>query len=184
MTLENVILDLDNTLLCAEVLMTFPFHDKGMKQKATKFDIHDCDGYYMIFERPFLKDFLDYIFTHFRVAVWTAASKDYALFVINNIILANHPNRVIDFIMFGYHCDVSKRILSGTKDLRLLFDIISLDGYKRSNTVIIDDLEQVYKIQPRQAIQIKPFEFHESGSDKDTALVKTMKLLNKRRNKI
>ena len=44
-----------------------------------KFSYHDMDGYYIVFERPGLQEFLDYLFANYIVSVWTAATKDYAI---------------------------------------------------------------------------------------------------------
>ena len=48
---------------------------------------HDFDYYYVVFERPYLQSFLDYIFDKFNVYVWTAASKDYALYIIGLCVI-------------------------------------------------------------------------------------------------
>jgi hypothetical protein len=69
----NVVLDLDQTLVSAEDWNTQDF--KKYKKKAKKFQFHDMDGYYIVFERPNLQSFLDYLFANFNVSVWTAASK-------------------------------------------------------------------------------------------------------------
>ena len=106
----ELILDIDNTLICAEVSKEFPYNKKGIKEKALNFPIHDMDGYYIIFERPFLQDFLDYVFDNFNVSIWTAASKDYALYIIKNVIL-NKPNRKFNCIFFSYHCNISKKLI-------------------------------------------------------------------------
>ena len=101
----NVVLDLDQTLISAEDWDSKDF--KKHKNKAKKFEFHDMDGYYIVFERPNLQSFLDYLFANFNVSVWTAASKDYALFIIDKIILSK-PGRHLDWIFFSY-CDISKK---------------------------------------------------------------------------
>jgi hypothetical protein len=54
------------------------------------------ENYYIIFERPGLQQFLTFLFKNFNVSIWTAASKDYALFIIDKIIIAGNKNRKID----------------------------------------------------------------------------------------
>ena len=62
-----------SSLRCAAgVLRTPPFSPQEKK-----------DGHYKVFERPGLQEFLDYLFANFNVSVWTAASKSYALFIID-----------------------------------------------------------------------------------------------------
>ena len=86
MAKKNILLDLDQTLISAEASEDFDI-DKH-KERSKLFSWKDMDGYYIVFERPHLSEFLDYIFENFNVSVWTAASKDYALFIIEHIILA------------------------------------------------------------------------------------------------
>jgi TFIIF-interacting CTD phosphatase-like protein len=164
----NVILDLDQTLISAEADEEFDFEKS--KDKAKLFDFKDMDGLYLVFERPYLQKFLDFLFKNFNVSIWTAASKDYALFIINKIILANKPKRKIDYIFFSYHCDISKKIKKGTKDLSMLWDIYKLKDYNKDNTFIIDDYDEVFETQPENCIIAKEFQFNEEGSEKDTYL--------------
>lgn len=166
----NVILDLDNTLISAEALTDFPFTEQGMREKALKFPIHDMDGYYIVFERPHLQSFLDHLFKNYNVSIWTAATKDYALFIIKHIILKK-PNRNLQFIMFSYHCDISKKLFKNSKDLRLIWNIFKLPGFTSDNSLIIDDLREVYDTQPQNAIHIKAFEILESDSETDDQLM-------------
>ena len=56
----KLFLDLDNTLISSEPLCTFD--SKKYKNKAVKFDFHDMEDYYVVFERPGLQEFLDYAF--------------------------------------------------------------------------------------------------------------------------
>lgn len=171
---NNVILDLDNTIISAEALEDFPFEQEGIKDKAVQFAIHDMDGYYIIFERPRVQEFLTWLFSNYNVAVWTAASKDYALFIVKNIILKD-KSRKLDFIMFSYHCEISKKKYDYSKQLKLIFDKFNIKNYTEDNTIIIDDLKEVYDCQPYNAINIKAFEILDSGSEYDDELNKYIK---------
>ncbi len=166
----NVLLDLDQTLISAEG--DDEYNPEKSKDKAKKFISHDMDGYYIVFERPGLQEFLDYLFKNFNVSVWTAASKDYATFIVEKILLQNKPERNLDWIFFSYHCDISKKLKNGSKDLSTLWDIYKVDGYNKDNTVIIDDYDEVYKTQPSNCIIAKPFEFSDKKSYQDTYLAK------------
>ena len=107
--MNNILLDLDQTLIAA--LSPDELDEKKHSKKMQKFKYYNMDGEYTIFERPYLQEFLDYLFdkkNNFNVSVWTAASKDYALFIIGNIILKkDKPERKLDFIFFSYHCSWS-----------------------------------------------------------------------------
>ena len=80
------VLDLDETLISG-----IP---KKQKHTLKKLENYNMDNYYTIYCRPHLQEFLDYVFEHFNVIIWTAASKDYCLFIVKNIVLKN-PNRKI-----------------------------------------------------------------------------------------
>jgi len=168
----NIILDLDQTIISAEDNNDYDSKKHG--KKALKFKYHELkeDGeiYYTIFERPGLQEFLTFIFANFNVSVWTAASKDYALFIIDKIIMANYPERKLDWIFFSYHCKVSNRIKNGTKDLSMLWDVYKLDGYTQNNTIIIDDYDEVHKTQPKNCVIAEAFEFFNKNSHKDKYL--------------
>lgn len=168
MSKQNVILDLDQTLISAEAIEEYDF--KKNKQKAKLFDFKNMEGYYIIFERPGLQKFLDYLFANFNVSIWTAATKDYALFVIEKIVLAGKTNRKIDWIFFSYHCDISERHRKTSKNLSMFWDKYKLVGYHKNNTIIIDDYDEVYESQPDNCVIAEPFEFTKKGSEHDDYL--------------
>ena len=129
------------------------------------------DGYYLVFERPGLQPFLTYLFDNFNVSIWTAASKDYALFVIYKIILSGNSNRKIDFIFFTYHCDISEDKKKASKSLNVLWDIFKLENFSKNNTLILDDYDEVYETQKSNCIMALPFEFKKEGSENDKFLI-------------
>lgn len=177
-TKPAILLDLDQTLISAEAEEEYDF--RKYRRKARLFNFEDMDGYYIIFERPYLQEFLDYLFENFNVSIWTAASKDYALFIIDKFIINRyHPDRKLDFIFFSYHCDISKSHTDRSKDLSILWDIYKLDGYNRDNTFILDDYDEVYDTQPERCIISPPFEFREEGSENDTFLIDLIPKLKK-----
>jgi TFIIF-interacting CTD phosphatase-like protein len=177
----NLFLDLDETLISAQVSEDFNF--KKNKKKMRKFNFKDMDGYYIIFERPHLQKFLDFVFKNFNVSIWTAASKDYALFIIEEIILKNHKNRKLDYIFFSYHCDVSKKTKKGIKNLNVIWDVYKLPGYNKDNTMIIDDNDEVYKYNKTNCIHIKQFDFNKKNIENDETLLDIMNILKKSLNK-
>jgi len=178
----NVVLDLDATLISA--LSRKELNKKKQAKKMEKFKYSDMEGYYTVFERPYLQEFLDYLFTNFNVSIWTAASKDYALFIIDKIIAPKETNRKIDFIFFSYHCNWSKKIKNGTKDLTMFWDIHKMNGYTPSNTVILDDYDEVRDTQPGNCIEAVPFDFLDKGSEDDTFLKKIIPKLDIMKEKV
>jgi hypothetical protein len=164
--LYMIFLDLDETILSAQESTKHNF--KRYSKKAKKFTFYDMDGYYIIFERPHLQPFLDYIFANFDVSVWTAASKDYALFIIDKIILTK-PDRHLDWVFFSYHCDLSKREKGSSKDLSMLGEEgFGLKGYSSNNWFLIDDNDGVSAANGLDnCVHAKQFEFTDKRSEED-----------------
>jgi len=172
----NVILDLDQTLISGEEFEEF--NEKTNREKMKKYDHHTMKNYFIIFARPNLQELLDFLFKNFNVSVWTAASKDYALFIINKFILIK-KDRKLDFIFYSYHCNMSKRLKQGLKSLSMLWDVFKLKEYNEHNTIIVDDNPDVLVKQGCNVIQIKPFYYKARNSDQDRELLKVMADLKK-----
>ena len=169
-------MDLDQTLISGEEWEDF--NEKTNKEKMKKYDYHIMKKYFIIFGRPQLQEFLYFLFKNFNVSVLTAASKDYALFIIKNFILTK-PGRELDFIFYSYHCDMSKRLKQGLKSLSMLWDVFKLKKYNEHNTIIVDDNPDVLVKQACNVIQIKPFYYKSRNSDSDMELIKVMSDLKK-----
>lgn len=165
----NVILDLDETLIYSVDKYNLKL-DKNMKSEysilSKKFKVYSMSSDYFVCERPYLQDFLDFLFDNFNVSIWTAASKEYAIFIINKIILKN-PKRKLDYVQFSSHCDQSEKQTGCLKHLDKFFHI---PYYNAKNTIIIDDNENVFEKQSNQVIHIKPFSLFNFDADKDTTL--------------
>ena len=175
---NNIILDLDETLISSQVLEEFNPDDYDEIQHMT---FHNMEDYYVVFERPHVQEFLDYLFENFNVSVWTAATKDYALFVVSNVILVK-PERKLDLLLFSYHCRWSEKNNNGHKGLKTIWDDIKIPGYDETNTYIIDDLPEVNEIQPGNSIRIEPFDISKKDSEHDDELLKVadkLKEINK-----
>ena len=173
----NIFLDLDQTIISAEPTEEYDY--VKYKQKSKKFTYIDMDGYYIVFERPYLQDFLDYIFKEFTVSIWTAASKDYALFIIDNIVIGDKKDRKLDWIFFSYHCSISKSLTNNSKDLKTIWNIFKIQNYTSDNTLILDDNIDVYDSQKNKCILAIPFEFTKEGSEEDNFLKELKPLLEK-----
>ena len=183
----SIILDLDQTLISAESSEEINF--EKYKDKESKFrydDMYDRgELIYRVYSRPHLQEFLDYLFKNFNVTIWTAASKDYALFIINKIVLNNQAERKLDFIFFSYHCDLSKKKKKHSKELSMLWDVHNIEGYSSKNTIILDDYKaDVHKCQPNNCIIAPAFEFTKEQSEKDTFLIELMPELDKMKKRI
>lgn len=170
---KNILLDLDQTLIFSNELSKF---QPSPKMKLFKYK--QMDNSYITFARPHLQEFLDYIFKNFRVAVWTAASKEYAKFIIDNFILTK-PGRKLDFVFYSYHCNLSTTSGNGLKGLNMLWEKFKLKGYNKSNTIIIDDNHEVKSIQVDNCYHIPEFNYNTKGSENDKELLELMHVLKK-----
>ena len=171
----NVFLDLDETIISSIPSEEFPFDKTGIKKKALEFAVHNMLDYYITFERPYLQEFLDYLFKNYHVNVWTAASKDYALFVVNDIIIGKHTDRKVDYIFYDYHCKISSKFYNkNPKNLKLLWEKFGLSIFNDENTLLIDDNPKVYKDQDSRVLKAKPFNFLDKDSTEDDFLLKLL----------
>lgn len=171
---RHIILDLDQTIISGEPIDEFEVKNEKRKKK---FIYHTMDNDYFIFERPNLQRFLDYIFDNFKVSVWTAASKDYALFIIENVILRK-ANRKLEWIFYAYHCEISEKLTDSPKNLKILSSEFNIDDFK-GDIFIFDDNEDVYNSQPELCLIAKPFYFTDEGSENDDYLTQVIRLLKK-----
>ncbi len=147
----NVILDLDNTIINA-----IEMRNKIILPNDTGMNFKDMIPIYRVYARPGLEKFLDFLFDNFNVSVFTAADKDYALFIVDNFIYTK-PDRKLKVFFYRYHVDKSHKEYSGVKDLRILWDMFKVDGFYPCNTIIIDDLDLVAKTNPNNVLPVKAF---------------------------
>jgi TFIIF-interacting CTD phosphatase-like protein len=173
---KTIILDLDETLINSVEIEEYEKIKDDFKSERLK--SHNMEDYYKVFERPYLQKFLDYVFKHFNVIIWTAASKDYAIFIIKHIILAG-KNRNLKYIFFKYHCDTSKKYQNGSKNLKLLSDNYEIPYISENGAIIIDDYDEVHQIQPGNCVIAIPFEYENSDSVHDDFLLKLIPVLDK-----
>jgi TFIIF-interacting CTD phosphatase-like protein len=165
----NVFLDLDNTLLSAVPLEEMDWSDDN-KKKAKDLTFHNMEDYYVIFERPGVQEFLDYLFANYNVNVWSAASKDYVAFIVKEIIQTK-PSRKLGYTFFSYHCSLSKKLCNkGIKDLRLIWEKFNIPGFDEYNTIIIDDLNKVKTINGDNCLAVPEFEFEDEKSEEDNLM--------------
>lgn len=172
---RNVILDLDETLISAQP--QDEWDNKKYKHKFDQFKVHDMDGYYYIFERPHLQDFLDWLFANYNVSVWTAATKDYACFIVKHVILKG--DRKLDYVLFSTHCDTSEDEYDCVKSLDMLWKKYKIEGFNKDNTIIIDDHPGVKDGNKDGCYHIREFDALSVGGTKDKELKRVQKFLAK-----
>lgn len=182
MSKKLVILDLDNTCICAKEYdeikdVVYPDFYTGENKYFDLLENEEdpnSDILYRIYPRPGLQPFLDQLFEKYQVAVWTAADLDYALFVINNFITRGNPERQLKFIMWHEHCEYSSN--QNDDEQAKLLTLLSLPLHKPmydiNDMVIIDDNELVLR-QIHDSIDSQFFDVCKLNAPRDTFLPHT-----------
>lgn len=161
----NVFLDLDNTVIYS--ITQDKFNENSYLRN---FNYHVMDDDYIVFERPGLQSFLDWLFNNFNVSVWSAASPDYVEFIVRNVI--EKKGRSVEYVLNSNNCEFSQDIFGNKhiKNLNLLWDIYDVENYGPYNTLIIDDLSLVSNINPNNSIKIKSFNTNKKDNLNDDEL--------------
>ncbi len=161
-----VILDLDNTCICAVELKEVKHVPFGSSFRSVK-----LENLYRIYERPGLQPFLDILFRDYDVAIWTAAGFEYAMFILRHFIQLKHTNRPIQFVLWDSHCEYSSSNSKGkeqAKDLSLLPPM-----YKKY--VLIDDNKDV--LNQDHVLDSEDFDVMNPDAKDDTFFQKAPNLL-------
>ncbi len=177
--MKHIFLDLDQT--CISAHETNEFDPNQYKEKMDVTPYGKFENYYYIFERPYLQMFLDHIFANFTVSICTAATKDYAIFIVDNMIIKKRPERKIKYLFHSYHCDISKKVLNSSKNLSMLWNVYDLQDVDQTNTCIIDDYDEVAKTQPYNCIVAPPYTFTDFNSQEDTFLLRITNYLKSKK---
>lgn len=170
----NIILDLDNTIICSlspdqikDITKSEKEYLKTLQYKSMK------TGKYLdfrVYYRPHLKEFLLFLFQNFNCAVFTAADMAYGVFIVNEIIYKCVPQelRKLDFILHNDHTTISEKKYNGVpKKLKMLWDDYKIPGYNKNNTILLDDLDDTFYGNTKGLVlRVKPFEcLNEKGDD-------------------
>lgn len=171
----NIVLDLDNTIISS---FSKEEYNKLKIDHKNKFK-PVLSGMYYTMERPYLNEFLDYLFSHFHVSVWTAASKSYAKQIIDTFIIRGKKNRKLRSFLHYDHCQESMDNINPKtmKDLKYLF-LVKNKMFNQNNTVIIDDLKEVLNNNKKNSIDSEYFDGSKKNAPNDTFLLQLMKDLN------
>lgn len=125
-----VLLDLDNTLITSE-------SKKNINNVINGKIIPDIDASNWglkpeyIFIRPYLNEFLSFLFDNFYVGLWSAANEKWISTICSQSILRNYKDKFL-FIWNGSMCKNKEKPLQKVWKM--------YNGFNRTNTILIDDV--------------------------------------------
>lgn len=154
-----IILDMDETLINSvskEDIENFEIDIDNSEYEYKDF------GKYITFFRPYLNEFLDYMFDNFNVGVWTAGDKEYAMPILKEIFKNRYSD--LEHVLFKHNTDY-------TVDGKYIKD---LDKVQLDNVYIIDDKEESASKQPNSLIHIKPFLWYNKNDIQLELMVDTL----------
>ena len=205
----NIILDLDECLIHSILYSDIKSIKKIEKSEFNNFKnklkkigiyvdifrydfINNREDYSLFFKRPYLKEFLIYLFQNYNVSVW---SRGYYTYVdeICNRIFTKAQRKKIKYIFGGksiskgydiYYDIVNKKEFynftktKGAKDISMLFNIKPYSTiFNKDNTILIDDDKNHLKFNKnKNVIQVKKWYFYDCN---DTILLDIINYLKK-----
>ena len=156
----KVVLDLDKTLIFTNL------------DTSRKFNItHDfeVDGL-LCYKRPNLYLFLAHVFANFEVCIWTAGSREYADYILKEIL---HPNQKPLQILTGN--DTGRKFAGYYNDLAQTKPLWKIRA-DLSRIVIVDDKTSSFACNMSNGIHISAFQHPDIQHD-DKALLDVLDLL-------
>lgn len=165
-----LILDMDETLIHTE--------DNSLPDSSYDFKFplggggwSNDEKWYYTKKRPFLDEFLKYAFDNFKVAVWTAGSRDYATSVMNGIGIDIDK---LEFFWTRERCTIKYDYMTmqnyGQKNLSKVHNSL---GWDLNRILIVDDVEKTAINNYGNLILIKSFLYDRN----DTELLKLINYL-------
>ncbi len=151
-----LILDLDETLI---------FSSEHELEQPADFRV----GSYFTYKRPHLGLFLEMCFTHFEVAVWTAATEDYAIEIVKQIF----ATRALKFFWSRERCVLRYFEETGERIYTKPLTKVRKLGYNLERVIAVDDLAANYQDAYGNLVKIKRF----LGDSSDTELLRLSQYL-------
>ena len=191
----NIILDIDETL-CTSV---FNLSDNKLKtfnvSNIVNLSISAKKKDSLIFNRPYLLFFLNYLVNNYNVSIWSAGTKKQAMGILDS--LPEKIKNAFKFIMVRHKLDTHKITYVNLKNnkkytfpnlktrplkpMDFLFEHKDFKNtYKKDNTLLIDDNSYHKSISPDNVILIPEYTYN---SPNDIVLLKLVKWFKKNMSK-
>lgn len=155
---NNLVIDLDETLI--HTVGASPQFNPELA-KSSDFNFQIKGNWYYVLKRPGVDLFLDFAIRHFRVGIWTAAQKDYAIQVCKNIFTYPQVCQV-SFIYSRNFCHIDKTISTITKPLQKIYKVHP--EFHHENTLMIDNTAHVMMFNKENAIHVPDFTTDQSDT--------------------
>lgn len=139
----NLVLDLDETLIHTIFISDEETIKKFEKKDCYLVKFQHANGWYLVYHRPRLFEFLVKMADNFSLILYTMASTTYASYVVNEI------NRRIGYMFM--------RIISREDFMTLPYKSLSHMLINEKNSIIIDDRVDVWPNNLNNLLSIKPF---------------------------
>lgn len=167
-----VVLDIDETLISSEVVTEGELDQINQHQFDFNFTLQWKDITYYVFikKRPFLDQFLEYLVKNFRIAVFTAADREYATEILKHL-------GIFDQLEFFKSRESLSIGFDWFKFIVYLKKLKSIPDIDLKRTVIIDDTKEVANRNQRNLIHIKSFKWNDKWSGDDATLLKAISML-------
>jgi hypothetical protein len=186
----TVILDIDETFLyfISEKYYAHSWNTLSDEEKAKYKQIPIRGGVFIV--RPYLSEFLDFVFKHFNVGIWTWSDPEYAEGIPSQVLLEGKPDRKLVCVLSAEHAEAAGDDYGGSKAVSYLWSEVGIPNASPATTILIDDLpsNSLNKVNMRNSITIKPFALF--GEDKqrrdpyedvsqDTSLLEVIEILKR-----
>jgi len=127
-------------------------------------------GRFAVYERPYVREFMAFCREHFKVAIWTTASADYAEPILHHICGADYP---FEFIWCRERCTPRGEGFDGefrwVKDLKK----VRKKGWNLDHVLMLEDKPENLCRHYGNVIRITPF----TGDQADEELKRLMPFL-------
>jgi RNA polymerase II subunit A small phosphatase-like protein len=135
-----LILDLDETLI---------YGSERPLERSPDF----IAGPFHVYRRPFLEAFIKSVSEHFRLAVWTSSSSDYAKKIVVNIL----GNRRLEFLWSRERC--TQRLDLETRDYYWLKNLtkVKRKGFDLGRVLVVDDSPEKLTRNYGNHVRVSPF---------------------------
>jgi FMN phosphatase YigB (HAD superfamily) len=128
--IKTILLDLDNTLIETQSYFI------NQKQKEQESFILDGRKYFVYF-RPYLKELFQFLFSNFKIGIYTSATKSYAINIIssfynNDFISLEQKEKLIKTLLH-------RKDLKGKDEIKDLYFASKYHNVEFNEILLIDD---------------------------------------------